>query len=113
MLPLYVSVLRLLASADARSVLRFYAQHRYPAAMHDWKEQQHRQLQLQKETAVSPPAPEPAAVAVPVPPSPTRSDSGAAQVMPASPVPPPPAAPTAERRRGLVEPLELEVIDLP
>lgn len=134
MVPLYVAALRALTSADAAEVKRWYGAHKKAAAMQLWMEQQHclagTPAVAGGANAVSTkPAPvPPAPTAVPVLPSAVQQDNAVktfrdsplvARKAPGSAgaeaggAPPPPLPLPAREARPAVQPMELEVIDLP
>lgn len=128
MVPLYVTVLRVLAGADAAEVRRWYRAHKKAAAMQLWMEQQHSLAGAagSAKATPSPSAPLPAAVlssalaqdnAVKTfrdTPLVARKAPSAVPAAAAEPGgAPPPPLPAQREARSSAQPMELEVIDLP
>jgi hypothetical protein len=134
MVPLYVAALRMLAGADAAEVRRWYRAHKKAAAMQLWMEQQHSLAGSTNGNAAvgsvkatpSPSAP----LSAPVLPSALAQDNTvktfrdsplvarkAPSAVPAAAAEsggaPPPPLPAQREVRSAVQPMELEVIDLP
>jgi hypothetical protein len=132
MVPLYVAALRALTSADAAEVKRWYAARRKAAAMQLWMEQQH---SLAGAAAVSGGANAVSTKAVPSPPAPILQADNAVKTFRDFPLaarkpvpskaaaaaagaevggaPLPPLPLPAREAQPAVQPMELEVIDLP